>query len=116
VSKLQKTAGAVLIVLLAAAGYGLWATHAPPVTSVQHLRTSASAPASAASEWRRASRGQRGVGFTAQPGIAVRPAAGGVEIAVRYVTRASERLALRARLYQSAVQLLAAPAVHPARA
>ena len=67
-------------------------------------------------EWRRASRGQRGVGFTAQPGIAVRPAAGGVEIAVRYVTRASERLALRARLYQSAVQLLAAPAVHAARA
>jgi small-conductance mechanosensitive channel len=58
-------------------------------------------------EWRRASRGQRGLGFTAQPGIAIRPAAGGVEIAVRYVTRASERLALRARLYQSAVQLLA---------
>jgi small-conductance mechanosensitive channel len=67
-------------------------------------------------EWRRASRGQRGVGFTAQPGIAVRPAAGGVEIAVRYVTRASERLALRARLYQSAVQLLAAPPAHAARA
>ncbi|HKF98192.1 MAG TPA: mechanosensitive ion channel domain-containing protein [Steroidobacteraceae bacterium] len=63
-------------------------------------------------EWRRASRGQRAVGFTAQPGIAVRPAAGGVEIAVRYVTRASERLALRARLYQSAVQLLAVPTVH----
>src|SRR6516165_1330968 len=67
-------------------------------------------------EWRRASRGQRGVGFTAQPGVAVRPAAGGVEIAVRYVTRASERLALRARLYQSAVQLLSAHAVHAARA
>jgi small-conductance mechanosensitive channel len=59
-------------------------------------------------EWRRASRGQRGVAFSVQPGIAVRPAAGGVEIAVRYVTRASERLALRAKLYQSAVQLLAA--------
>jgi hypothetical protein len=38
----------------------------------------------------------------------VRPATGGVEVAVRYVTRASERLALRARLYQSAVQLLSA--------
>ena len=63
-------------------------------------------------EWRRAARGQRGVAFTAQPGIAVRPAAGGVEIAVRYVTRASERLALRARLYQSAVQLLSASAAH----
>jgi small-conductance mechanosensitive channel len=63
-------------------------------------------------EWRRVSRGQRAVGFNAQPAIAVRPAAGGVEIAVRYVTRASDRLALRARLYQSAVQLLAAPTVH----
>ena len=63
-------------------------------------------------EWRRASRGQRGLGFTAQPGIAVRPAAGGIEIAVRYVTRASERLALRARLYQSAVQLLSATPAH----
>ena len=63
-------------------------------------------------EWQRASRGQRGAAFNAQPGIAVRPAAGGVEIAVRYVTRASERLALRARLYQSAVQMLSAPPAH----
>ena len=61
-------------------------------------------------EWKRASRGQRGMGFTAQPGIAVRPATGGVEIAVRYVTRANERLALRARLYQTAVQMLGTPA------
>ncbi len=58
-------------------------------------------------EWQRASRGERGTALSAQPGIAVRPAAGGVEIAVRYVTRASERYALRARLYQSAVRLLA---------
>jgi small-conductance mechanosensitive channel len=57
-------------------------------------------------EWRRAARSQAGAAFSAQPVIAVRPAAGGVEIAVRYVTRASERLALRARLYQTAVQLL----------
>src|SRR5437763_1526283 len=58
-------------------------------------------------EWRRTARGQSGAAFSAQPGIAVRPAPGGVEIALRYVTRASERFALRARLYQSAVQLLA---------
>jgi small-conductance mechanosensitive channel len=64
----------------------------------------------AEAEWLRASRGQRGTSVTAQPGIAVRPASGGVEIAVRYVTRATERLALRARLYQTAVQLLAQPA------
>jgi hypothetical protein len=41
--------------------------------------------------------------------VSVRPISGGVEIAVRYVTRASERYALRAKLYQSAVQLLAEP-------
>jgi small-conductance mechanosensitive channel len=58
-------------------------------------------------EWQRASHGERGTALSAQPGIAVRPASGGVEIAVRYVTRASERYALRARLYQSAVRLLA---------
>ena len=57
-------------------------------------------------EWRRAARSQAGAAFSAQPVIAVRPAGGGVEITVRYVTRASERLALRARLYQTAVQLL----------
>ncbi len=65
--------------------------------------------AQAEEEWRRASRGQRGVSVTAQPAIAVRPASGGVEVAVRYVTRAGERNALRARLYQSAVQLLGEP-------
>ncbi|HET7756983.1 MAG TPA: hypothetical protein VFK87_06985, partial [Steroidobacteraceae bacterium] len=68
----------------------------------------------AEAEWLRASRGQRGTAFSAQPGIAVRPASGGVEIAVRYVARASERLALRARLYQKAVELLSSP--HPAPA
>jgi len=59
-------------------------------------------------EWRRAARG-RGVTFALQPAIAIRPSAGGVgvDIAVRYVTRANERLALRAKLYQSAVELLA---------
>jgi hypothetical protein len=41
----------------------------------------------------------------------VRPALGGVEVAVRYVTRASERFAIRTRLYQEAVQLLAKPVV-----
>jgi small-conductance mechanosensitive channel len=81
--------------------------------AIQQEVTAATAKdaAQAEQEWRRAAHGQRAaVRFSAQPDIAVRPAAGGVEIAVRYVTRASERLALRARLYQSAVQLLAAHA------
>jgi small-conductance mechanosensitive channel len=63
---------------------------------------------SAEQEWRRAARG-RGVNFSLQPAIAIRPSTGGsgVDIALRYVTRANERLALRSKLYQSAVQLLA---------
>jgi small-conductance mechanosensitive channel len=65
----------------------------------------------AEAEWQRAARGRK-LGFTAQPGIAIRPApgGGGVEIAVRYVTRAAERYALRAKLYLSAVKLLSQPA------
>ena len=61
-------------------------------------------------EWQRASHRQGTTSLSSEPGIAVRPISGGVEIAVRYVTRASERYALRAKLYQSAVQLLAQPA------
>ena len=61
----------------------------------------------AAAEWRRVSKGPRDASVSAEPAVAVRPTGGGVDIAVRYVTRASERLAVRARLYQAAVQLLA---------
>jgi small-conductance mechanosensitive channel len=68
---------------------------------------------SAEQEWRRAARG-RGVSFSLAPALAIRPSASGsgVDIALRYVTRANERLALRSKLYQSAVQLLAQ---HPER-
>ncbi len=57
-------------------------------------------------EWQVASRGKRGTTLSAKPGIAVRPAVGGVEIAVRYVSRASDRYLLREKLYQAAVKLL----------
>jgi hypothetical protein len=36
----------------------------------------------------------------------VKPVVGGVEIAVRYITRANERYQLRAKLNQAAVDLL----------
>jgi small-conductance mechanosensitive channel len=57
-------------------------------------------------EWQRAVPAQRGKKFSGAPGINVKPVVGGVEIAVRYITRANERFQLRARLYQSAVDLL----------
>jgi small-conductance mechanosensitive channel len=63
--------------------------------------------AEAKTEWQAASGGQRGSTVSTDPSVALRPVPGGVEIAVRYVTKASERVALRARLYQTAVQMLA---------
>lgn len=51
--------------------------------------------------------------LTATPAINVKPVAGGVEIAVRYITRANERYQLRAKLNQAAVDLLGQNAVLP---
>ena len=78
------------------------------------VAATANSASEAEEEWRRASRGQRGASVSARPGVAVRPTGGGVEVVVRYVTRASERLAVRAQLYQTAVQLLAQHGAAPA--
>jgi hypothetical protein len=43
---------------------------------------------------------------SAAPAINVKPIVGGVEISVRYVTRANERSLLRAKLNHAAVDLL----------
>jgi small-conductance mechanosensitive channel len=57
-------------------------------------------------EWKNNAPTRRGAQITATPGLSIRPAVGGVEVAVRYVTRASERFNVRAKLYKSAVELL----------
>jgi small-conductance mechanosensitive channel len=62
-------------------------------------------------EWQRAVPTGRGKTFSGQPGVNVKPVVGGVEISVRYITRANERFLLRAKLYQSAVDLLGAKPV-----
>lgn len=57
-------------------------------------------------EWKRAA-GTREVGsFKMAPAISVKPAAGGIELSVRYITRANERHLLRTKLYQAIVDLL----------
>lgn len=57
-------------------------------------------------EWSRAA-GSREVGsFKMAPAISVKPAAGGIELSVRYITRANERYTLRTKLYQAIVELL----------
>jgi small-conductance mechanosensitive channel/predicted nucleic acid-binding Zn-ribbon protein len=57
-------------------------------------------------EWQRAVPAQRSKVFSGTPGVNVKPVVGGVEIAIRYITRANERFLLRAKLYQAAVDLL----------
>ena len=57
-------------------------------------------------EWQHAARSRQMNALSAAPAINVKPVIGGVEIAVRYITRANERYQLRAKLYQAAVDLL----------
>jgi small-conductance mechanosensitive channel/predicted nucleic acid-binding Zn-ribbon protein len=64
-------------------------------------------------EWQRAVPAQRSKVFSGTPGVNVKPVVGGVEIAIRYITRANERFLLRAKLYQAAVDLLGHKVAQP---
>jgi small-conductance mechanosensitive channel len=80
----------------------------PIVDAITKLVVDATADSArqAEQEWQRAVPAQRGKVFSGTPGVNVKPVVGGVEIAVRYITRANERFLLRAKLYQAAVDLL----------
>ncbi len=62
-------------------------------------------------EWQNAASSRQMSALSAAPAINVKPVIGGIEIAVRYITRANERYQLRAKLYQAAVDLLGQKAV-----
>jgi len=57
-------------------------------------------------EWQRATTHYRVKSFTAEPAINVRPTSSGIEVHVRYITRAHERYAVRTRLYEKMVEVL----------
>jgi small-conductance mechanosensitive channel len=61
-------------------------------------------------EWKSATTSRELSGLSAAPAISVKPVVGGIEVAVRYVTRANDRYALRNKLNQAAVELLGAEA------
>ena len=61
---------------------------------------------SAEQEWQKAMSYYRVRSVSAAPAISLRPTSAGVEVHVRYITRASERYAARTRLYQEIVELL----------
>ena len=80
----------------------------PMVDSIMKevVEATADSARQAEQEWQRAVPSQRAKVFSGKPGVNVKPVVGGVEIAIRYITRANDRFLLRAKLYQAAVDLL----------
>jgi small-conductance mechanosensitive channel len=60
-------------------------------------------------EWKRETKQQALGHFSAAPSIDMRPASSGVDIIVRYVTRAGGRFELRNKLYQTVIDLMRKP-------
>ncbi len=60
----------------------------------------------AETEWRKSTSRYRVQTFSARPGIQVVPTGNGIEVAVRYITRAHERHETRRRLYQAVLELM----------
>jgi small-conductance mechanosensitive channel len=67
-------------------------------------------------EWKRGSHGNSLSRFSATAVENLRPSASGIEVLVRYVTRASERFEVRNRLYQKLLEMLRDPVNQPAAA
>jgi small-conductance mechanosensitive channel len=88
----------------------------PIVQAIQKtvLEATAESAHQAEAEWQKTARSRDMRSLSAAPAINVKPIAGGIEIAIRYVTRANERYQLRAKLNEAAVGLLAQHDVTPA--
>jgi len=60
----------------------------------------------AVAEWQRATGTHDLSHFSAEPSVDLRPASSGVDLIVRYITRAGDRFSIRNRLYQSVIRLM----------
>ena len=60
----------------------------------------------AVSEWQRATRSHDLSSFSAEPSVDMRPASSGIDLIVRYVTRAADRFSVRNRIYQTVIDLM----------
>jgi small-conductance mechanosensitive channel len=80
----------------------------PIIDGIQKLveKETAANAASAEAEWQEASARYRVKALSAVPGINVRPTAAGIEVHVRYITRAYERHESRNRLYEAVVEMM----------
>jgi len=73
------------------------------------LKETAKAARLAEAEWKRSPRHVGLSQFAADPAVEMRPGPSGINIVVRYVTRASERFEVRNRLYERVIGLLNQP-------
>ena len=80
----------------------------PIVEAIQKkvVEVTAESARQAEQEWQGAARSRDMKALSAAPAINVKPIVGGIEVAVRYITRANERYQLRAKLNTAAVDLL----------
>jgi small-conductance mechanosensitive channel len=80
----------------------------PLVEAIQKtvLEATAESVGQAEKEWQEAAHSRNMRTLSAAPAINVKPVSAGVEIAVRYITRANERYQLRSKLYQASMNLI----------
>jgi small-conductance mechanosensitive channel len=80
----------------------------PIIDGIQKLveRETEANASKAEAEWKQATAKYRVQALSAVPGINVVPTAAGIEVHVRYITRANERHESRKRLYEAVVELM----------
>jgi len=90
----------------------------PILDAIQKLITASTEGTArmAEEEWQRATHRERMPSVSAAPAINLRPTTLGVEVHVRYITRAHDRYATRTKLYQDIVALLHQRQSEPAAA
>jgi small-conductance mechanosensitive channel len=80
----------------------------PVIDAIQKMvaeQTKANVTA-AEQEWQRSAKRYRAQPVSAAPAVSLRPTSAGIEVHVRYITRAGERHAMKTSLYQALVELL----------
>jgi small-conductance mechanosensitive channel len=80
----------------------------PIVDAIQKtvLEATSQSAGEAEKEWKNAAHSRNVGALSAAPAVNLKPVSGGVEISVRYITRASERYAMRSKLYEAALNLI----------
>ena len=85
------------------------------VTQIREIveRETQADAAAAAEDWQRVTHQYGAREFSAGPAVTLRPGVNGLQAVVHYITRAPQRNAVKARLFQAVVDLLQKPAANP---